>query len=288
MHTTSDADVVQLRSGPLRLALRPDLGGCIAGFWRNELQVLRSAEPQDVQGPRASGCFPLVPYSNRLGFRHFRFAGRDHAVRPNVDDSPHTLHGVGWRRAWRTQALQGDRAVLVLDHTADEDWPFAFRAAQTFELDDAGLRVSMSITNLDAHPAPVGLGWHPYFPKRSRSRLHAEISDRWEADPVSQLPTRRVPQPGIDADIVHLRFDHCFEGWQGVAHIRDEHLRLGLRSSLPYLVVYTPAEREHFCVEPVSHVSNALNMSEPAAHGVIVLGAGQVADAWMRLDVRPI
>ena len=72
----------------------------------------------------------------------------------------------------------------------------------------------------------MGLGWHPYFPKRPRSRLHIELTDRWESD-ASGLPTRRVPQPGIDADVSHLAFDHCFEGWRGPARIRDEKLRVG-------------------------------------------------------------
>ena len=113
----------------------------------------------------------------------------------------------------------------------------------------------------------MGLGWHPYFPKRSRSRLHIELTDRWEND-ASGLPTRRVPQPGIDGDVAHLGFDHCFEGWRGAARIRDEKLSLRLTSSLPYLVVYTPATKPYYCVEPVSHVSNALHMAEPTAHGL--------------------
>jgi aldose 1-epimerase len=36
-----------------------------------------------------------------------------------------------------------------------------------------------------------------------------------------------VPQPGIDGDVSHLAFDHCFEGWRGTAaRMRDEKLSL--------------------------------------------------------------
>jgi hypothetical protein len=69
-----------------------------------------------------------------------------------------------------------------------------------------------------------------------------ELSDRWESD-ATGLPTRKVPQPGIDGDVAHLAFDHCFEGWRGAARIRDEKLSLKLSSSLPYLVVFTPETR---------------------------------------------
>ena len=277
-----------LRAGPLRLALRPDIGGCIAGLWRDGLPVLRSLEPADVVEPRDAGSFPLVPYSNRLGFRRFRWQGVDHTTQPNFPDNPHSLHGVGWHRPWAWASDGPDRAQLSLEHAPDGDWPFAFEARQSFVLDAAGLLSTLAITNRADRPAPAGLGFHPNFPKRARSRLHIELSDRWESDAGTQLPTRRVPQPGIDADVAHLDFDHCFEGWQGAARLRDERLRVTITSSLPYLVVYTPPLKDIYCVEPVSHVSNAIHMAEPALHGLRTLQPGETFEAWMRIDVAPV
>ncbi len=94
-----------------------------------------------------------------------------------------------------------------------------------------------------------------------------------------------MPQPGIDGDLSHLSFDHCFEGWHGTARLRDEKLSLRLSSSLPYLVVYTPETKPYYCVEPVSHVSNAIHMSDPAAHGLRTLAPHTTFDAWMKLEV---
>ncbi|MEO7008687.1 MAG: aldose 1-epimerase, partial [Caldimonas sp.] len=90
----------ELHSGALRLALRPDLGGAIAGLWHRDMPILRSVEPAALGGARAAACYPLVPYSNRLGFRHFRWKGAEYATQPNFDASPHSLHGVGWMRRW--------------------------------------------------------------------------------------------------------------------------------------------------------------------------------------------
>ena len=278
---------LELRAGALRLALRPDLGGCIAGLWLGELPVLRSTPAERLERARLSGCYPLVPYSNRLGYRRFRWHGHEHTTEPNFDDSPHSVHGVGWLRPWAVAQADATQAQLVYRHEADAHWPFAFSARQVFTLGPDALHVAMSIRNEAAEPAPAGLGWHPYFPKRTRSRLHAEVSARWESDPATQLPTRRVPQSGIDADVAHLDFDHCFEGWQGMARLRDEKLGLRLSSSLPYLVVFTPQQRDYWCVEPVSHVSNAVHMSDPAAHGLRTLMPGETFEAWMRLEVAP-
>ena len=278
------APPLELRAGDLRLALRPDLGGAIAGLWQGMLPVMRSTEPADLQSARSSGCYPLAPYSNRLGYRRFRWAGQDHTTRPNFDANPHSLHGVAWLRAWQVVSHGATQAELRYLHEGDADWPFAFELRQRFVLTAGALEVHLALTNLAAQPQPVGLGWHPYFPKRPRSRLHVELSDRWEND-ASGLPTRRVAQPGIDGDVTHLAFDNCFEGWRGPARLRDEKLSLRLTSSLPYLVVFTPADKPYYCVEPVSHVSNAIHMSDPAAHGLRSLAPKATFDAWMKLEV---
>jgi aldose 1-epimerase len=275
---------IELNAGALRLALRPDLGGAIAGLWFDTLPVMRSSEPGDLVSSRLSACYPLVPYSNRLGYRRFKWLGHDYTTSANFDDNPHSVHGVGWQRAWRTVQCDTGAATLAYEHAPDAHWPFAFAAEQRFELTPEALTLHLSVVNTAPHAQPVGLGWHPYFPKRSRSRLHAELAERWDND-ASGLPTRKVAQPGIDGDISHLAFDNCFEGWAGPARLRDERLSLRLSSSLPYLVVFTPGNKPYYCVEPVSHVSNAIHMANPAAHGLRSLEPGQRFDAWMKLEI---
>ena len=285
--TATPTPSFELHAGALRLAVRPDLGGCIAGLWHRDMPILRSTEPALLVNSRQSGSFPLVPYSNRLGYRRFRWKGHDHTTQANFDDNPHSLHGVGWLRAWEVISTSAVEVVLRYRHVADADWPFAFEATQYFTLTPQSLTVQMVVSNTGEQAQPVGLGWHPYFPKRARSRLHIELSDRWDSD-ATQLPVRKVAQPGIDSDISHLDFDNCFEGWKGPARIRDEKFSLQLSSSLQLLVVYTPQDKDYFCVEPVSHVSNAIHMADPLAHGLRSLAAGETFDAWMKLEVAVI
>ncbi|HWI09816.1 MAG TPA: aldose 1-epimerase [Burkholderiaceae bacterium] len=274
----------ELHAGALRLALRPDLGGCIAGLWHRDAPVLRSTEPEALSGSRASACYPLLPYSNRLGYRKFRWKGHEHTTQPNFDANPHSLHGVGWQRPWEIVSSSVLEVVLRLRHKGDADWPFAFEASQYFTLTPQSMHVEMVFTNSAEIAQPVGLGWHPYFVKRARSRLHIELAERWDSD-ATQLPVRKVAQPGIDSDVSHLAFDNCFEGWTGSARIRDEKFSLQLSSSLNRLVVFTPQDRDYFCVEPVSHVSNAIHMADPAAHGLRSLAPGESCEASMTLEV---
>ena len=194
------------------------------------------------------------------------------------------MHGVAWQRPWQVLGTHGHEAELRYEHLADEHWPFAFELRQRYVLTPAALEVHLAFTNHATHLAPVGLGWHPYFPKRARSRLHIEFDGRWDSD-ATQLPVRKVAQSGIDSDVQHLDYDNCFDGWRGVARIRDEKMSLQLKSSVDRLVVYTPQQRDYYCVEPVSHVSNAIHMADPQAHGLTSVAPGESAEAWMQLDV---
>ena len=269
-----------------RCEIVPDMGACIAGLWLDGVPVLRSPGAAALASVRQSGSYPLVPFSNRIGQATLQWNGTSHPLVRNFGDEPHAIHGVGWQRPWAVLDSEDHFALLSYEHKPDASWPFAFDTSQAFRLTGNELEVTLSITNQSTSPTPVGLGWHPYFPKRARSRLHIELTDRWDNDP-SGLPVNRHTQPGIDSDVAHLAFDNCFEGWRGAARLRDEKLSMRITSSLPYLVVFTPDTKPYYCVEPVSHVSNAIHMSDPAAHGLRDLAPGATFDAWMKLEVAP-
>jgi len=227
----------------------------------------------------------MAPYSNRIGYRHFRWHGRDHTTAPNFEKATRIRCTAPCGRRLARGQRQRHAGRVGRHAPGHEHWPFNFDATQRFELTDSELTVRLAVTNIDARTQPVGLGWHPYFPKRTRSRLHIECQPALGLATDDQLPTRREPQASIDGEVRHLDFDNCFEGWPGVARLRDEKLALKLTSSLPYLVVFTPPTRDYYCVEPVSHVSNAIQMADPAAHGLVALAAGDTLDAWMTIEV---
>jgi aldose 1-epimerase len=281
----SDRNGVQLRQGAIRLALRPDLGAAIAGLWLDDVPVLRSCEPHELRSSRDSGCFVLVPYSNRIAQRQFGWLGRQYTLAPNSDE-PHNMHGTGWQDAWRVLEHSLSRVALEYTHPSDPRWPFAFHVEQAFELTGNSLRITLAATNIDARQTPMGLGWHPFFVRRPRSRVHLELRQRWDND-ATKLPVAAVAQTTLDADVAVLDLDNCFDGWSGPARIRDERFTLTLRSSLTRLVIYTPPDADYFAVEPVSHVTNAVNQPAPSALGLVTLQPGQSHQAWMTLQVQP-
>jgi aldose 1-epimerase len=290
MHNAPMTSTLILQNGALRCELAPALGGCIAGLWWRQQEVLRGAPTAALVSALASASYPLVPYSNRVGHRRLHWAGKAHTLAENFAPEPHAIHGVGWERPWQLASHNASQAVLTYSHPADASWPFAFDSSQTFNLSDHALELHMSVTNRAAEPAPVGLGWHPYFAKSDSTHLAFSCSGRWDMD-ASKLPSARRDHAGLDTDCTTLDVDHCFDGWNGTLMLTEGGLRVRLTSDLRYLVVFTTPGRDSIAVEPVSHVNNALGLAHqtgqsPGSLGVHVLQLGESFSASMLIDVE--
>jgi len=108
--------------------LRPDLGGCVAGLWLGGIPILRSTPGDQLHSVRASGCYPLVPFSNRIAQAKLVWNGTSHPLVRNFNDEPHAIHGVGWQRPW-TVLDQTDNTAL-LSYEPDVMQSFLVRAKQ--------------------------------------------------------------------------------------------------------------------------------------------------------------
>ena len=282
--------MIELKAGSLRCELAPELGGCIAGLWLGETPVLRSTPAAQLENGRQSGCYPLVPFSNRIGQASLVWQGTQHPLVRNNGDEPHAIHGVGWQRPWAVLERDERSAMLAYEHKADASWPFGFDCSQTFRLRPNGLELVLALTNQSDQPAPAGVGWHPYFVKRARSRIAFQASGRWEMG-ADKLPTVRKPSNGLDADCAFLDVDHCYDGWDGTAHLRDEKMHVRMHSGLTRLVAFTNSTREYVAIEPVSHVNNAVHLYASGAPaddlGLRVLQPGESMMAQMEIEVEP-
>jgi aldose 1-epimerase len=281
--------MIRLQAGALACELEPRLGGCIAGLWLGNVPVLRSTPAAQLTSARQAGSYPLVPFSNRIGQATLLWQGTQHPLVRNNGVEPHAIHGIGWQRPWEVLESDERSALLSYEHRADTAWPFAFDSSQTLQLREGVL--ALTLTNQSPQPAPAGLGWHPYFVKRARSRISFEATGRWDMGP-DKLPTQRRPAQGLDADCASLDVDHCFDGWTGTVQLRDELLHARISSSLSRLVVFTNDARDFVAIEPVSHVNNAVNLvhagADPAGLGLVTLQPGESLSAQMTIEVESV
>src|SRR5579864_3946041 len=98
--------MLTLQSGESSVVLAPEIGGGIAGWTFGSVPLLRRPQPDAILSGDVRGLasFPLVPYSNRIAQGRFHWSGEDHMLARNFGDQPHTIHGIGWQRAWQVTA----------------------------------------------------------------------------------------------------------------------------------------------------------------------------------------
>jgi aldose 1-epimerase len=285
---------VEIAANDYRVVVCPEVGGAIARCTWRGTELLRPA-PESAfleRQVRQMACYPLVPYSNRIGKARLLFEGKVYALQENFAPEPHAIHGVGWRRPWRVESAPPSAVRLALAHAPDAHWPFRFEARQAISLGTGGLELRLAITNTDARRMPAGLGFHPFFALRPGARFAAEWQGRWVAGE-DKLPARWEPVgPETDFRIAraveHWKIDDCFTGWKRTAVLHDSSCRIRIEASeaLDRLVCYAPADgRAFLAIEPVSHVNNAfaLAASGTADTGMRVLAPGETWEVWMTI-----
>ena len=275
-------DLITLRAGDAAVELAPEAGGSVTRYWIERGPVTREwLRPTPAGALRAghpylAAAFPLVPYSNRIRAGRFSFRGRSVVEPLNRPPERHAIHGHGWQARWQPTEVTAATARLEYRHPAGA-WPWAYHATQRFALTPSGLTVELSLSNQSAAPMPAGLGWHPYFPRTPRVTITADVRAMWLTDE-EKMPTERVTPPA--APFGRGR-DNCFVGWSRRVTIDWPELgaRLLMRAEPPldYLVVFTPARRPFFSLEPVSHVTDAFNLAEAGRSdsGILVLEPGE-------------
>lgn len=279
-----------LALGGGELVIDPDHGGAVVGWRRGAEVILRPAAPALVVGGdvHAAACFPLVPYANRIAFGRFG----EHRLTPNFGTHAHTLHGIGWQRRWRVAAVSAQAATLVLRHdpAGDGDWPYAFDAELTYWLDQSGLTVTLAQTNRATTPAPAGLGHHPYFPRRPGARLSFAATGASRND-ATALPLTHEPLPAewdhrAGRDVGSVTLDNCFTGWDGTARLEWDGGGVLMTTDPVFanVQVYVPRGGDHWCVEPVTHVPDALNRPGlPAGQAMELIAPGETLRGTIRL-----
>ena len=283
--------LLQLRAGELRLALRPDLGAAITGLWWAGLPLLRSSDlPQSLTSARQAGALVLAPYSNRIAAGRFQWDGQLHqlALAPG---EPHALHGVAWQRPWTVLAQTPDSLQLELRHRPDADWPFAFTLRQRLSLRQApanpGLDLALELISDHDHDQP-GPAWAGI---RSSSAATAP-GCAWRcsgAGPAVPTGCRWPPSRSRRWMPMWLRWTWTMCSTAGTAR-RASTMRnsacacAAMRGA--WWSMRRPAGPFH-CVEPVSHIHNAVNLGDPLAAGLVRLPPGERLTLDCHLDIHP-
>ncbi len=191
----------EIRHGTQR-AIVVQVGGGLREYEVAGFPVLDGYGPDELaHGGRGQ---VLMPWPNRLADGRYEHEGETLQLPISEPDKRNAIHGLVRWRAWDVVELTpaSVRAGHVL--WPQPGYPFTLELEVTYELSDAGLRVTMAARNVGVRPAPYGAGQHPYVRAELGAvdgtvlRLPAE---RWLEADERQLPTGRL------ADVAGTPYD---------------------------------------------------------------------------------
>ncbi len=271
------------------LSVDPRIGGSVdAASWKRQTILDRRTGGSVLE----MACFPLVPFSNRIAGSSFSFGGREVALSPNhpADPSCPVLHGFGWLSPWEVIDKRESSLELSLNRSAAE-WPWKFASSLSYAVFSYGFTAELGITNLSEDEMPVGLGFHPYFPRNEHTLFRALHTGEWQTDEKC-IPTHLDKRPqAIDwwsgHPVATHKVDTVYTGREGAMVVQWPDRGIGARilpsDDLPNTTVYVPHDEDYFCVEPVSHMTDAFNR-ERNDSGMRVLGPGASWKVSMRIE----
>lgn len=283
----------QLRNKWLKIRVSEQGGALIDGTLNDGRDFLRPYNPSSQSfNILEASCFPLVPIGNRVSDNAFVFDGRQYQLSKNSSESPFYLHGDGWLASWALESVADESIAMSLRHRSSKKSPYDYLAKQRIRLDGRSLILELVITNC-GETLPFGLGLHPYFPGTSDMQLCAKAGIFWTLDernlPKDRFPLTKTDYFGQLSSMVS-GLDNCFSDWDGVAQIvypeKELRIEISCSESFKHYLVYSPAEQDYFCFEPMTHVPNCLNMLDYGS--MQILQKGETLSGELRLTVSDI
>jgi aldose 1-epimerase len=178
----------------------------------------------DQLPPAGSGQL-LSPWPNRVAGGRYSFAGTDHQLALSEPATGSAIHGLTRWIPWTRIAHDRTEVTLRSVPHGAQGYPFAVQVDVTYRLEaESGLHVTVTASNKGSHPAPWGVGHHPYLAVPTPTVDDCELTL-----PASQrLPTdeRGIPS-GPPEDVAGTEFD--FRTARKLGETQLDHAFTGLR-----------------------------------------------------------
>lgn len=243
--------------------------------------------------PMADGIV-LVPWPNRIAGGVWELDGVELQLDITEPATGNAIHGLLRNSPYRVLEQSPSHIVLAAGVFPQHGYPFLLDTEVRYELSEAGLTVTHTVTNRSAQAAPVAIGAHPYLKiggvPTEDLVLRLASSTVFETDEL-QIPTVELPVDGTDFDLragrslADVRVDHGYGGAE-VVDGRITHsltapdgqrVELWGEPRFGYVQVYTP---DNFPTEAGPGLAVAI---EPMTAPADAFNSG-IGVEWLGLD----
>ncbi|MGW5665247.1 aldose epimerase family protein [Streptomyces sp. NPDC003758] len=105
----------------------------------------------------------MIPWPNRIRGGAYTWAGRQYQLDVTEPDMLGAIHGLTRWASWRYLGGPEDSASFAYVLHPCPGWSWVLDCRLDYALDDKGLTVRTTVTNLGSTAAPYGTGAHPYL-----------------------------------------------------------------------------------------------------------------------------
>ncbi|HAS31669.1 MAG TPA: aldose 1-epimerase [Microbacterium sp.] len=256
----------------------------------------------------------LVPFAGRIRDAAYTWNELRHDLRPGSSDRD-VFHGVLRESYFELVGVTREpeaarmRFRAVTSRSRHAGYPFPLCSDVDYVVRREGIDVSVSVVNTGESPAPITLGWHPYFRLPSARSVDA-ITLRVNASSVLVTDAQLLPVHGETRDVTGTSLDFreariigtdmidaCFLPAGGADGGRVETQVAGpagdtvtMWQSSGAVYVYTGDRlardsRASIAVEAISHVPDAFN--DPTARSTVSLAPGASRTFRCGFDYHP-
>jgi aldose 1-epimerase len=282
----------EIRRGDQR-AVVVEVGGGLRVYETADGALLDGYGPNEMcSGGRGQ---PLIPWPNRVRDGVYQFESTRQQLALSEPEAHNAIHGLVRWANWTAAQAHSDRVVMEHFLHPQAGWPWSLHVQIEYSLDDHGLTVTTTATNVGAHRCPYGAGQHPYLTlgtEKVDSLVLQAPGHRFLESDRRGIPTathavdgtrfdyrqsRELGDAELDVGYTDLERDD-----DGRARVRLGAPELGRRATLwmdeayGFLMVFTgdtlalEARRRGLAVEPMTCAPNALRSGE----GLVVLEPG--------------
>ena len=249
--------------------IAPDFGSNLCRLTLDGTPLI-DYEPDVLLRHGYTGTPVLYPTPNQVRDAVINLQGE--SLRQTKRGKPVLSHGLVHDEAWEhgEPKLEGDSVAFETWIDFDpanplfEAFPFCHRLSICFRLKCNGITISYSIRNLGDRDIPFGFGLHPYFMKlsgESQTMLTLPTKYVMENAP-DNLPTGKLLKTAGTAcdlnnpvSIGSINMNHVFTGISSEKAVRIDYMTkelaviISATSDFSHLVVFSPKNKNYFCVE---------------------------------------
>jgi aldose 1-epimerase len=239
--------------------------------------------------PNFGGNPFLAPWANRLSEDAFWANGVKFKLQPELNNFKHDgngkpIHGLlAYATEWEVVGLKAGADSAEVTSRLDfgkypkylAQFPFNHVLEMTYRLRGSELQVVTSIENRAVEPMPLSIGFHPYFQitdaPRDEWTVHVAAREHVMLSDVL-VPTGKR-EPVTLADPVSMRtaqlddvFTGLVRGSDGLAEFwvkgKSQQISVVYGPTYQVAVVYAPPGRNFICFEPMTGLTNAMNLNQ--------------------------